>query len=115
MSTSNNTTKVANMTDYKAGPRKRAPTHPGAVLLSAIEGACVTVAKAAAAMGTSPNKLREIIGGGTVTPDLALRFGRYFGNGPELWLNMQADVDLWTARTALGAKLRKIKPLKKAA
>lgn len=103
------------MTEYKAGPRKRAPTHPGAVLLSAIKGAGVTVTEAASAMGTKPERLREIIGGGAVTPTMALKLGRYFGNGPELWLNMQTDVDLWEAREAMGTKLRKIKPLKTAA
>ena len=35
-----------------------------------------------------------------VTAAMALRLGRFFGNGPELWLNMQSNYDLeFLART----------------
>jgi hypothetical protein len=34
-----------------------------------------------------------------VTPDTALRFAKYFGTTAELWLRLQADFDLYVART----------------
>ena len=35
-----------------------------------------------------------------ITADTALRFGRYFGTGPELWLRLQAEYDIGVARIA---------------
>ena len=43
-----------------------------------------------------------------VSADMALRLGAYFGNGPELWLNLRQDHDLWHARQAIKAQLAKI-------
>ena len=40
--------------------------------------------------------LNNVIAGKTaVTAKMALRFGRLFGNGPEIWLNLQRDYDIW--------------------
>ena len=35
-----------------------------------------------------------------ITADTALRFGRFFGTGPELWLRLQAEYDIGVARSA---------------
>jgi addiction module HigA family antidote len=32
-----------------------------------------------------------------VTPEVAVRLGKLCGNGPRLWVNMQAAYDLWHA------------------
>jgi addiction module HigA family antidote len=44
-----------------------------------------------------------------VTADTALRLGRYFGTGPEFWLNLQTAFDLASVdpRTVAGIKPRK--------
>ena len=34
-------------------------------------------------------------GATAISPDLAVRLGKLCGNGPELWLNMQARYDAW--------------------
>ena len=47
-----------------------------------------------------------------VTVDMAMRLGRYFGNGPDLWLNMQKAVDMWDAIKANQKAYLGIKPLK---
>ena len=36
-----------------------------------------------------------------ITPDTALRLGRYFGTTPEFWMNLQTGYDLDVARTGL--------------
>ena len=46
-----------------------------------------------------------------VTADLALRLGRYFGNGPDFWLKLQMDHDLRTAGKKIRAELETIRPL----
>ena len=47
-----------------------------------------------------------------VSPEMALRLARLFGNSPEFWLNAQRAVDLWAAEQSLGEKVERIKPLK---
>jgi addiction module HigA family antidote len=32
-----------------------------------------------------------------ITPEVAVRLGKLIGNGPEIWVNMQAAYDLWHA------------------
>jgi plasmid maintenance system antidote protein VapI len=43
---------------------------------------------------------------------MAVRLGKLCGNGPELWLSMQAHYDAWEARRRLGKKLDKIPTLR---
>jgi len=46
-----------------------------------------------------------------VTAELALRFGRAFGQSPQFWMNLQTDYDLKIAERDLKASLRKVQPL----
>jgi addiction module HigA family antidote len=46
-----------------------------------------------------------------VTPGMALRFGKLFGNGPELWINLQRAYDLVVAERELAGEIRKIPTL----
>ena len=39
---------------------------------------------------------------------MAARLGKYCGNGPELWLNMQSAYDLWHAQHSLAEELEEI-------
>jgi hypothetical protein len=43
-----------------------------------------------------------------VTPDMALRLGKFCGNGPALWLGMQQAYDLWQAEERLRAEIKSI-------
>jgi addiction module HigA family antidote len=101
---------------YPAGQRKVAPLHPGEIIADILDGERISRRKAADAIGMSPSGLDKVLNGkGPVTPATALRLGVYFGNGPELWLAMQQDYDLWHERLALGDDLKKIEgigPLK---
>ncbi len=45
-----------------------------------------------------------------ITPDMALRLGRYFGNRPEYWLALQAEWLLRRAAAANGAGIDAIRP-----
>jgi len=46
-----------------------------------------------------------------VTPEMALRLGKLFGNSPEFWLNLQRNVDLWDAARGLKQEIAHIRPL----
>jgi addiction module HigA family antidote len=49
-----------------------------------------------------------------VSPEMALRLSRLFGNTPEFWLNAQRAIDLWETARTTSKKLERISPLKAA-
>ena len=49
-----------------------------------------------------------------VSPAMALKLSRLFGNTPEFWLNAQRAVDLWNAKKEKKQEIEKIKPLQAA-
>ncbi len=59
--------------------------------------------------------LRRITGSSlTVTPAMAVRLGKLFGNGPWLWLRMQQAHDLWQAERELAEAVSRIPTLRAA-
>ncbi|MGE0006804.1 MAG: HigA family addiction module antitoxin [Parvibaculaceae bacterium] len=90
--------------------RARRPTHPGAVLRNTVLPALkMPVADAADALGITRQTLHRIVSEkASITPDMAVRLGKFCGNGPELWLGMQQAVDLWDARRRLAKAVEKI-------
>jgi len=104
------------MAEYRTGPRKRPPTPPGEVIADILDTLRVSSRQAAKAIHVSPMALNNIIAGKTaVSANMALRLGKLFGNGAELWLNLQRDHDLWFAGRRMQAELAAIKPLDRAA
>ena len=72
----------------------------------------LTVSSLAAAVGVSRQTINELIRGRrAVSPEMALRLARLFGNTPEFWLNAQRTVDLWDASQTIKAEVKRIKPL----
>jgi antitoxin HigA-1 len=88
----------------------RAPTHPGEILREDVLPALgLPVMTAAKALGVSRQTLHRILSGASaITPEMALRIGKLCGNGPHLWLKMQAAHDLWHAARAIGGELAAI-------
>ncbi len=91
-------------------PRRRVPSHPGALLREVVLPAMqVSISQAARDMKVSRQQLHKILAGDrAVTAEMAARLGKYCGNGPELWLNMQSAHDLWKARRSLSEELAEI-------
>lgn len=77
----------------------RRPTHPGEILKeNYLATLGLTVTRAALILGVSRKTLSKILNGrGDVTAEMALRLSRAFETTPELWLNLQRNVDLWEA------------------
>jgi addiction module HigA family antidote len=72
----------------------------------------LTVSSLAEALDVSRQTINELLRERrAVSPAMALRLSRVFGNTPEFWLNAQRAVDLWEANRALKAKVDRIKPL----
>jgi len=88
----------------------RRPTHPGALLREdVLPDLQVSVTEAARRLGVSRQTLHKILTEKSpVSAEMALRLGKFCGNGPGLWLRMQQLVDLWEAERALARELAKI-------
>lgn len=75
----------------------RAPTHPGALLREDVLPATgKPKAEIARLLGISRQHLYDLIEERKpVTPAVAMRLGKLFGNGAGLWIRMQAAHDTW--------------------
>ena len=79
--------------------RKRAPKHPGGILLRQyIEPLDINITDLSRVLGVSRKTISKIVNErGTITAEMALRLSRAFNTTPELWLNLQRNYDLWHA------------------
>lgn len=92
---------------------QRKPTHPGEMLREDfIPDYGLSVARLAELLGVSRQSVNELLRERrSVSPEMALRLGRLFGNSPEFWLNAQRAVDLWEAYQSAKDDVARIKPL----
>ena len=61
-------------------------------------------------IGISPRRINEIVHGKrSITPNTAVRLGKYFGVSAQFWLNLQVRFDLQTAERSSDF-LTKIQP-----
>lgn len=92
------------------------PIHPGEVLMEDfIKGFGITQNKLAVGIGVPPRRINEIVHGKrAITPDIALRLGRYFGVDPQFWLNLQTRYDLEVAEERVADQVAAIAPLQSA-
>ena len=90
--------------------RKRAPTHPGAILREDVFPTLgISVTEFARHLKISRQTLHAVLAErSAITPELALRVGAFLGNGPQLWIEMQSKYDLWQAEQKLKKVLPKI-------
>lgn len=89
---------------------ERPPTHPGAILREDVLPALrLSVSDAARQLGVSRQMLHRILAcRAPVTPDTAVRLGKFCGNGPGLWLRLQQAFDLWHAERRLAKEITNI-------
>lgn len=92
---------------------KRRPTHPGEMLREDfLPDYGLTVSSLAKAICVSRQSINELLRERrSVSPEMALRLARLFGNSPEFWLNAQRPVDLWEALQAIQNDVARIQPL----
>ncbi len=93
--------------------RRVRPTHPGAMLREDfLPEYDLTVAGFARAIRVSRQTVNELLQERRgVSPEMALRLSRLFGNSPEFWLNAQRAVDLWEAAKHIKRQINTIAPL----
>jgi addiction module HigA family antidote len=102
------------MVEYRVkGPPAWQPGHPGELLRQDVLPALrLTVKAAAEKLGVSRQTLHAILSErAAVTPEMAVRLGKFCGNGPSIWLRMQMNHDLWQAERDLAETVKQIPTL----
>jgi addiction module HigA family antidote len=81
---------------YERGEIQRRPTHPGYVVRLELEELGMSVTEAAERLNVARPTLSQLVNERKrISAEMALKLGRFFGNGTELWLNMQTRYDRW--------------------
>ena len=91
---------------------KLPPIHPGEILREDVLPALgLSISEAARRMGVSRQQLHRILAcTHPITTEMALRIGKFAGNGPGIWLRMQQSYDLWQTELRMKNELAKIEP-----
>lgn len=92
---------------------KRRPTHPGEMLREDfLPDYGLTASGLAEAIGVSRQSINELLRERRgISPAMALRLAKLFGNSPEFWLNAQRAVDLWDVAQVIQRDVTRISPL----
>ena len=81
--------------------------HPGEVLKDELSELTISPTEFARQIDVPPNRVSQIISGKrSITGDTALRFGHWFDNDPQFWLNLQTQFDLVQANRETGDAIR---------
>jgi addiction module HigA family antidote len=90
---------------------KRSPIHPGEIIREdVLPSLGISVSEAARQMGVSRQQLHRILAcTHPISTEMALRIGKFVGNGPGIWLRMQQAYDLWHTEKQMKQELSKIK------
>ncbi len=90
----------------RRGPLR--PTHPGGILAMEMEARGLSAQALALKLRVPANRISEIVAGRrAISAETALRLGRYFGTGADLWVRLQASYDLAIAERDHGKAVRK--------
>jgi addiction module HigA family antidote len=102
---------------YPQPDPSRPPVHPGELLREDVLPAIgEPVAVVAQALGVTRQHLHRILAEkAPVSPEMALRLGKFCGNGPGLWLRMQQTYDLWHTERAMRKEIARIPTAKERA
>jgi addiction module HigA family antidote len=92
------------------------PIHPGVFLKEILDELGMSQNAFAQAIGVSPMRVSHVIKGSRpVTAELAVLFGKAFGQTPAYWMNLQTSYDIKTVEKTLVQKIRHVQPLSLAA
>jgi len=101
-------------TTIKAAPMMHSPPHPGEILRELyLKPMRVTVIEAAKALGVTAKHVSGIVNGHVrITADMAIRLAAALDTDAQVWINLQAQRDLWMASQKQPPN---VKPLRRAA
>ena len=83
------------------------PIHPGRILKRELAARGLSANKLALALRVPSGRITAILNKKrAITPETALRLGRFFGNSAQFWLNLQARYDLLVVERELGRRIK---------
>ena len=87
-------------------------SHPGRLLKRELKARRLSANRLALDLGVPSGRITDILNGRrSITADTALRLGRYFGNGPRFWLDLQSQHDVAVVERDRGAEIaRQVRP-----
>lgn len=82
------------------------PIHPGRILKRELEARALSANRLALALRLPSGRITDILNGKRgVSPETALRLGRYFGNSARYWMNLQTNFELAVAERDIGERV----------
>lgn len=82
------------------------PVHPGRILKRELVTRDLSANRLALALRLPSGRITEILNGKRgISPETALRLGRFFGNSPRFWANLQTAYELAIAEQTIGARV----------
>jgi len=93
--------------------RTMAPVaHPGRLLKRELTARSLSANRLALDIGVPSGRVTDILNGRrSITADTAIRFGRYFGNSAQFWLDLQSQYDIALVERERGAEItRRVRP-----
>ncbi len=93
--------------------RQRCPTHPGAALKEFyLDEIPVSITEFSADIGVSRKAVSAIVNARkSITAEMAMRIAKATVTSPQLWLNLQANYDLWHVAHEKRSLLESIRPI----
>ncbi len=83
------------------------PIHPGRILKRELAARGLSANKLALALRVPSGRITAILNKKrAITPETALRLGRFFGNSAQFWLNLQARYELLITERELGDRIK---------
>jgi addiction module HigA family antidote len=86
--------------------------HPGRLLKRELEARNLSANRLALDLGVPSGRITDILNGRrSISADTAVRLGRYFGNNPQFWLDLQGQYDIAVIERDKGADIsRRVRP-----
>lgn len=82
--------------------------HPGRLLRREMVARDLSANRLAINLGVPSGRITDILNARrSITADTALRLGRYFGNSPQFWLDLQGQFDIAVAEREHGEEIKK--------
>ena len=82
--------------------------HPGRLLKRELTARGLSANRLALDIGVPSGRITDILNGRrSITADTAVRLGRYFGNKPQFWLDLQGQYDIDVVERDKGGEIAK--------
>ena len=86
--------------------------HPGRLLKRELTARGLSANRLSLDIGVPSGRVTDILNGRRgISADTAVRLGRYFGNSPQFWLDLQSQYDIGVVEREKGAEIaRRVRP-----